>query len=174
MDGREDTAGTDVNSTVCDGVAGDSTSVIEAPVADLVRHELDQVLPHVVTALKRHDAVSDLRQRLDRAEKRLGERQQRPLVAGLRRVLTLVRRLDFDPDAKEAIATELERILVGSGYEEFGEVGEAFDPQRHEAVDGEAEDGEAVVVGVLEPGLETLGDVVVRAKVRIGRAKEAK
>lgn len=141
--------------------------------AATVRHELDQVLPHVVTALKRHDGVAELRRRLDVAEKRLADREQRPLINGLRRVLGIVRRLDFDPDAKEAIASELERVLVGAGYQEFGEVGETFDPQRHEVVDGEAGDGSAVVATLLEPGLETLGEVVARAKVAVGEGGES-
>lgn len=138
-----------------------------------VRHEFDQVLPHVVTALKRHDGVAELRRRLDEAEKRLADREQRPLVAGLRRVLAIVRRLDFDPAAKEAIASELERVLVGAGYQEFGEVGETFDPQRHEPIAGEAEQGSAVVTELLEPGLETLGEVVARAKVSVASAGDA-
>jgi hypothetical protein len=140
----------------------------EDAVAVAVRQELDQVLPHVVTALKRHDGVAELRRRLDLAEKRLADREQRPLVNGVRRVLGIVRRLDFDPAAKEAISSELERVLVGAGYQEFGEVGEAFDPQRHEVVDGSAGDGQAVVSELHEPGLETLGEVVARAKVGVG------
>ena len=126
--------------------------------AAVVRQEFDQVLPHVVTALKRHDGVAELRRRLDLAEKRLADREQRPLVNGVRRVLGIVRRLEFEPDAREAIASELERVLVGAGYQEFGEVGESFDPERHEVVDGTAGDGPAVVTELLEPGLETLGD----------------
>jgi len=144
----------------------------EDDLAVAIRHELDQVLPHVVTALKRHDGVAELRRRLDVAEKRLADREQRPLVNGVRRVLGIVRRLDFEPDAKEAISSELERVLVGAGYEEFGEVGEAFDPQRHEVVDGSAEEGQAVVTELHEPGLETLGEVVARAKVSVGSGVE--
>jgi len=144
----------------------------EGQLATVVREELDQVLPHVVTALKRHDGVAELRRRLDLAEKRLADREQRPLVVGLRRVLAIVRRLDFDPDAKEAVSSELERVLVGAGYEEFGEAGETFDPQRHEAVAGEAGDGSAVVIELFEPGLETLGEVVARAKVEVASARE--
>ncbi|HET7589163.1 MAG TPA: hypothetical protein VFK14_03105 [Solirubrobacterales bacterium] len=141
--------------------------------AAAIRHELDQVLPHVVTALKRHDGVAELRRRLDLAEKRLADREQRPLINGVRRVLGMVRRLDFEPDAKEALSSELERVLVGAGYEEFGEVGEAFDPQRHEVVDGSADGGQAIVTALHEPGLETLGEVVARAKVGVGSGAEA-
>ena len=130
--------------------------------------ELDEVIPHVISALKRHDAVSDLARRLDVAEKQLAERGSRPFVAGVRRVLNTVRRLDFDAAVKGAIVGELERLLTGAGYTEFGEVGEAFDPDRHEVVAGEAEAASAVVVEVFEPGLETLGEVLAPAGVRVG------
>lgn len=159
---------TEATEAAVDGAQADSS------LAQSIRHELDQVLPHVVTALKRHDGVAELRRRLDTAEKRLADREQRPLVNGLRRVLGIVRQLEFDPAAKEAIASELERVLVGAGYQEFGEAGEAFDPQRHEVVgEGTAGEGPAVVVELLEPGLETLGEVVARAKVEIGAGGES-
>lgn len=132
-----------------------------------VRDEFDQVLPHIVAALKREDGVAELRRRLDLAEKRLADRNQRPLIRGLRQVLMLVRSLDFEPDPKEAITMELERVLVGVGYVEFGEVGESFDPDRHEALSGEAPRGSPIVTALLEPGLETLGEVVVRARVEV-------
>lgn len=132
-----------------------------------VRHEFDQVVPHIVAALKREDGVIELRRRLDRAEKRLADRNQRPLIRGLRQVLILVRSLDFEPDPKEAITMELERVLLGAGYEEFGEVGESFDPDRHEALSGAAPTGSPIVTDLIEPGLETLGEIVVRAKVEV-------
>jgi hypothetical protein len=138
-----------------------------------VRHEFDQVLPHLVTALKREDGVVELRRRLDLAEKRIADRNQRPLVGGLRQVLILVRSLDFEPDPKEAITMELERVLLGAGYEEFGEVGEGFDPDRHEALAGEATTGSPIVTALIEPGLETLGEVVVRAKVEVSSEGES-
>jgi hypothetical protein len=132
-----------------------------------VRHEFDQVLPHIVTALKRQDGVAELSRRLDVAEKQLAAREQRPLVASLKRVLTKVRGLDFEPDAKETITMELEQLLIGAGYVEFGEVGEPFDPERHEAIGGEAPEGSPVVVVLRDLGLETLGEIVVRARVEV-------
>ncbi|MBJ7330197.1 MAG: hypothetical protein JHC95_09890 [Solirubrobacteraceae bacterium] len=154
----------------------DTTPPAEAPspeeqlaeiVGTAVRAELDQVVPHVVAALKRDAAVKDLAERLNAAEQRLGERDRRPLVSGLRRVLSLVRRMDFEAAARETLLSELEQLLVGAGYAEFGEVGEPFDAVRHEALDGSASAATAVVAEVLEPGLETLGEVVVRARVRV-------
>lgn len=132
-----------------------------------VRAELDQVLPHVVAALKRNEAVAALTQRLDRAEKQVAEQGQRPLIRGLHGMLGTVRRLDFDGRVKDAIVGELERLLVGAGYTEFGEVGEPYDPQRFDAIAGEASDGRAFVSEVFEPGLETLGMTLVKAKVRV-------
>jgi molecular chaperone GrpE len=149
-------------------LAGAADEAVAEAVRAAVRDELDEVLPHVVTALKRHDAVADLSRRLDAAERRLAERDQRPLIAGLRRTLITVRGLDFDPEAKELVVSELERLLVGAGYTEYGEVGEPFDPARHEAIDGEAPSGAAVVVEIFEPGMETLGVVLAPARVRVG------
>jgi molecular chaperone GrpE len=152
----------------------DQARELATHVSAAMRDELDQILPHVVQALKRHDGVADLSRRLDRAERRLAERESRPLVAGLRRVLVTARRVDLDPQVHEAIVGELERVLVGAGYAEFGEVGEPFDPTRHEAVEtatsptGSA--GGTVVTEVLEPGLETLGEIVVPARVLVGPA----
>jgi hypothetical protein len=159
--------------------AADEAPLDPDPLAAAVRHEFDQVVPHLVAALKREDGVAELRRRLDLSEKRLADRNQRPLIRGLRRVLMLVRDLDFEPDSKETITMELERVLSGAGYEEFGEVGEAFDPDRHEALSGEAPAGSPVVTRLKEPGLETLGEVVVRAKVEVasdgaGAAEDAR
>lgn len=142
--------------------------------AGAVRQEFDQVLPHIVLALKREDGVAELRRRLDLAEKRLADRDTRPLIRGLRQVLKLVRTLDFETGPKEAITMELERVLIGAGYEEFGEVGEAFDPARHEALSGEAPAGAPIVTDVIEPGLETLGEVVVRAKIAVASEGESR
>jgi molecular chaperone GrpE len=147
---------------------GSEREALAEAVRAAVRVELDEVVPHVVAALKRHDAVADLSRRLDEAERRLAERDGRPLVAGLRRTLVHVRRLDFDPAAKDLVVTELERLIVGAGYTEFGEVGEPFDPERHEAIDGKAPSGGAVVREVFEPGMETLGAVLAPARVRVG------
>src|ERR1044072_1180646 len=143
----------------------DEEPAVAARVRAALRADLDEVLPHVVSSLKRHDAVADLSRRLDRAERRLAERDQRPLVSGLRRTLITVRRLEFDAEAKELIVAELERLLVGAGYTELGEEGEPFDPERHEAIAGEAPSDEAVVLEIFEPGMEPLGIVIPPRRV---------
>ena len=154
-----------------EGVNTDAQA-IQTEVRLAVRAELDEVLPHVVSALKRHDAVADLTRRLDDAEKRLAERGSRPLVAGVRRALNTIRKLDFEGEVKGAIVGELERLLVGAGYAEFGEIGEPFDPARHDAIAGASDTGEPAVLQVFEPGLETLGEIVAPARVRVGDAEQ--
>jgi molecular chaperone GrpE len=149
-----------------------SEATTESLVRNAVRAEFDEVLPHVVTALKRHDAVADLARRLDLAEKRLAERNARPLIAGVRRSLNMVRRLDFDVEVKNAILGELERLLIGAGYAEFGEIGEPFDPNRHEVIVGEAGADVLVVQEIFEPGVETLGEVIAPARVRVGNSRQ--
>jgi len=133
-----------------------------------VREELDEVVPHLIAALKRNDGVADLVRRLDDAERRLAARDQRPIVSRLYRLVGLVRRLDLPDEVREMLLEELLDVLRGAGYSEFGAVGEPFDPVRHQALDADVIDGAAVVAGVYEPGLETLGEVVTPARVRVG------
>jgi hypothetical protein len=149
-----------------------SQSDLSALIQGAVRAEFDPIVGHLVSALKRNEGVAALVDRLDAAERRLAERQQRPMVVGLYMVLSLVRRLDFEPAAKAALELELTNVLSWSGYREFGEIGENFEPARHEPIDGFAGAGSPVVARVLEPGLETLGEVLVRAKVTIESAGE--
>ena len=137
-------------------------------VVEALRSELDTVLPHVVNALKANESAQIVAKRLADAEKRLAERDSRPMVSGLTETLRRVRKLEFDADAKATVVGDLEAVLIGAGYSEFEDLGSEFDPARHEAIGGVAESGEAVVVEVLEPGLEALGDVIVRARVVVG------
>ncbi len=141
---------------------------LEVPLRRAIRDEFDEVVPHLVAALKRNEAFDELVTRLDKAEKRLAERERRPLVSGLVRLLHRIRRTEFDAQVKDSLVEELEALLGGAGYEEFGDVGEPFDAVRHEAIEGTVDGGRAVVREIYEQGLETLGEVVVRASVRVG------
>jgi molecular chaperone GrpE len=144
-----------------------------AAVRAMLREELDQVVPHVVSALKRNDGVAELARRLDAADRKLAQRDQRPVIARLHRLLGLVRRTELPDDVHEMLVRELVEMLEGLGYTEFGDVGEPFDPARHEPLDGAAGDGVATVVEIYEPGLEALGEVVVLARVRVGTDQQA-
>jgi hypothetical protein len=150
-----------------------ATQGIAELVRSSVRDEFDEVVPHLVQALKTNEAAAELARRLDVAERRLAEREARPLVAGVRKVLRTARKLDYDAEVKSALVAELEDLLIGAGYTEFGEVGELFVPGRHRALEGSVTSGPAVVSEVFEPGLETIGEVVIPALVRVTSAPES-
>jgi molecular chaperone GrpE (heat shock protein) len=132
-----------------------------------VHAELDEVLPYVIDALRRNNAFDEINDRLRAAERRIEARQERPVIVAVHRVLDRVRHLDFDETIKQALEDDIGRLLADAGYEETGRVGEDYDPARHEAIDGRAVDGKAVVSKVHAYGLTSFGDVVARAKVEI-------
>jgi len=154
-----------------DGMPPAEEPTLSAAVADTVRaavrDEFDQVLHHVVEALRRNNAFDELSDRLRTAERRLETRQERPLVAAVHRLLDQLRHLDFDPAIKGVLETEIVRMLNDAGFEETGVVGEAYNAAVHEAIAGRSDAGRATVVRVDTRGLSSFGDVVFRAKVQI-------
>jgi molecular chaperone GrpE len=132
-----------------------------------VHAELDDVLPYVVEALRRNKAFDEISDRLRAAERRIESRQERPVIIGLHGVLDRIRHLDFDLAVRRALEDDLARVLGEAGYQETGQDGEDYDPARHEAIDGRAADGKAVVTRVHSRGLASFGDVIIRAKVEI-------
>jgi hypothetical protein len=132
-----------------------------------VRDEFDEVLHHVVEALRRNNAFDELSDQLRTAERRLEARRERPLVAAVYRLLDHLRHLDFDHAVKDVLDAEIVAMLHEAGFEETGCVGEAYNPALHEAIGGRSEVGRATVVRVDTSGLSSFGDVVFRAKVQI-------
>ena len=125
------------------------------------------MVPYVVEALRRNNAFDEINDRLLAAERRIAARQERPVIIGVHRVLDRIRHLEFDQVIKRALEDDIARVLTEAGYQETGQVGEAYDPARHDAIDGRAVDGKAVVTTVHARGLTSFGDVVTRAKVEI-------
>jgi hypothetical protein len=144
---------------------------LPAGITDAIRSavhaEFDEVLPHVVDALRRDHAFAEINDRLRAAERRIEARRERPVIIGVHRVLDRIRHFEFDRDIKSALEGDIARVLTEAGYEETGRVGEAYDPARHDAIGGRALDGKAVVAVVHTRGLTSFGDVVVRAKVEV-------
>jgi hypothetical protein len=132
-----------------------------------VRAEFDPVVPYLLEALRRDNAFDEISDRLRAAERRIQSRQERPVIVGLHRVLDRIRHLDFDPAVRQALDDDLTQLLGEAGYQETGTVGEDYDPDRHDAIHGRAEDGKALVSRVHSHGLVSFTDVVVRAKVEI-------
>jgi hypothetical protein len=156
----------EAGATGLNGAQDGAEEVVKA-VREAVRAEFDEVVPYVVRALNRNDAFAAFEDRLKAAEKRIEARRERPVVVGVHRVLDRVRHLDFEPAVKRALEDDLVDLLTEAGYAETGDVGEAYDPARHDALDGRAVDGNAVVATVLTRGLTSFGEVVFRAKVEI-------
>lgn len=77
------------------------------------------------------------------------------------------------PEAFQAISRQLHDAATSLGLVSFGTVGEAFDPNQHEALGQDSVDDillDDTVTAVLEQGWKT-GDSVIRAaKVRVGQA----
>jgi molecular chaperone GrpE (heat shock protein) len=155
-----------------EGVAEAIRATAEAIRAEL-QSEFDFVLPRVVEALRRDKGFDEISERLRAAERRIEARRERPLIVGVHGVLDRIRHFDFDPEIRQAIEDDLVRVLIDAGYEETGQVGEAYDPVRHDAIDGRAVDGKATVTKVHTRGLTSYGDVVVRAKVEISPGRSS-
>jgi molecular chaperone GrpE (heat shock protein) len=159
--------------------AEDLTEEFELPagaaeaIRTAVHAEFDEVLPYVLEALRRNNAFDEINERLRAAERRIEARQERPVIIGVHRVLDRMRHLEFDDAIKQALADDIAGVLTRAGYEETGCVGEDYDPARHDAIDGRAVDGKAVVTTVHTHGLASFSDVVVRAKVEISPGPSA-
>jgi len=168
---------TDVNALDADAAELTEEPGLPAATADAIRAavhaEFDEVLPYVLEALRRNNAFDEISDRLRAAEGRIQARQERPVIIGVHRVLDRIRHLDFDPAVKQALADDIARVLTEAGYQETGQVGDDYDPVRHDAIDGRAVDGKAVVTTVHSYGLTSFGDVVARAKVEISPGPSA-
>ncbi len=131
------------------------------------------MLPHVIEALRRNNAFDEINDRLRTAERRIAARQERPVIIGVHRVLVRLRHLEFDPAIKHALEDDIVGVLTEAGYQETGQISEDYDPARHDAIDGRAVDGRAVVTAIHARGLASFGDVVIRAKVEIAPGRPA-
>lgn len=155
------------------GQAGLPAGAAEA-IRAAVRAEFDEVLPHVLEAVRRNYAFDEISERLRVAERRIEARKERPVIIGLHRVLDRIRHLDLDEEIKQALADDMTHVLAEAGYQETGTVGEDYDHVRHTAIQGRAVNGSAVVTRVHSRGLTSFGDVVVQAKVEISPRDVAK
>jgi len=146
----------------------DETSATELAA---LREDFSQVLPHLVAALKRDEAVTGLLERLRAAEKQLETRHVHPLVLGVVKLLHRVQQLAPQTSELHSVEIELLQILAAQGLEEFGKAGERFDPARHRPLTGALDDGAGVVRELYSSGFEIAGQVVVRADVGVASAE---
>jgi molecular chaperone GrpE len=151
--------------------SGEDAFDLPAGVGEAVRvavhAEFDEVLHYVVEALRRNKAFEELNDRLRTAERRLDARRERPIVVAVYNVLDRLRHFDFNEAVKNALEADIVKLLNAAGFQETGQVGEEYDPARHEAIEGRGIDGRATVTQVHTRGLSTFGDIVFRARVEI-------
>lgn len=145
------------------------TSTTEAIAA--LRLDLERIASHLVPLLGEQYRAMEARQRL--LEKRIQQRQERPVAVRLAHTLTDLQKLERAEEAKSHAIESLADVLYQMGYEQFGEPGDAFDDGLHEAVSGTVTDGQPIVLSqVFSRGLWSSGDVIVRARVSVGPVED--
>jgi molecular chaperone GrpE (heat shock protein) len=144
-----------------------ATEQLAEDLRQAIRGELDEVVPHLVAALKRDRAFDALTERLAQAEQRLEARRERPMAVAVLRALHQLRHLDFEPTVKRTLDHELTTVLNAAGFQETGAAGEPFDPARHQPLSGASQGGDGVVAEVYASGLTCFDDVILRAQVRV-------
>ncbi|HTA32833.1 MAG TPA: nucleotide exchange factor GrpE [Solirubrobacteraceae bacterium] len=112
-------------------------------------------------------------------ERRTGEVRESMILDWLDVVDSVERAIQIEPrgpcrEGLQAVMQQIDSVLQREGVTRTGEPGEAFDPERHDAVATQAADGRAphTVVEVPRSGF-ALGDRVIRpAQVVVARAPE--
>jgi molecular chaperone GrpE len=127
-------------------------------------------------------ALADLdnyRKRAGReTDRRVDEARERLLRDFLEAIDSLERAIAIDPSLAEGLAPvvqQLEAILARHGVRRFGEPGERFDPERHEAVAVRTTDEvpDQTVLEVMRSGYALNGRVLRPAEVSVARSSQS-
>jgi molecular chaperone GrpE len=128
-----------------------------------------QVLAERTADLQRLQAeYLNYKRRVDRDRERVRENATYTALAPIVDVLDTIDRAREHGDLDEglqAVADQLERVVTQAGLVKYGEPGDAFDPQLHQALShiGEDPDVEVTTCKVVAKAGYRLGDRVVRA-----------
>ncbi len=145
-----------------DGAAGGDETVALQEKVDELTSDLQRVSAE----------FANYRRRMDR-ERTVGIEQARAgLLSELLPVVDDLDRArehgDLDDGPLKAFADKMVALLASQGVEQFGEEGDAFDPNVHEAVQDESEGGEPVLGTVLRKGYR-MGDRTLRTAMVVVR-----
>ncbi|WP_040167439.1 nucleotide exchange factor GrpE [Microbacterium gorillae] len=166
-----DPASQDEELTV-DDILGAAQSE-DAAAADVDAEGADEATDGHLADLQRLTAeYANYRRRTDANREVEKQRAKRDVLSGLLPVLDDFDRAEKHGDLAEGsafavIADKIRTLVSRQGVETYGEVGEVFDPQRHEAIFQQPTPGatESTILDVVEVGYR-LGDVELRpAKV---------
>ena len=164
-----------IEESASPAAAGEATG--ERAAADELNEELARIEDRYRRALADLD---NYRKRATReVERRTAEVRESVILDWLDVVDSVERAIQIEPqgpcrDGLQAIMQQIDSVLQREGVTRAGTPGEAFDPERHDAVATHAGDGSAphTVVEVPRSGF-ALGDRVIRpAQVVVARAPE--
>lgn len=147
---------------------GESAAEVEDPAAGL-RAQVDELTED----LKRVSAeFANYRRRMDRERTAGIEAARAGVMSELLPVIDDLERARAHGDLEEgplkAFADKMTTLLASQGVEHFGEEGDPFDPNVHEAVQDESEGGDPVIGTVLRKGYR-MGERTLRTAMVIVR-----
>jgi molecular chaperone GrpE (heat shock protein) len=129
-----------------------------------LRADFERLAAAVTPLLSRQYKETEARVRA--LELRIRARQERPLVLRVAQLLNECRRLDAAEDISAHAQEALLDALTSFGYQEFGSIGDHYDPDWHEPLEGSV-GTTSVVSKVFSRGLACYGDVLMKAKVTV-------
>jgi molecular chaperone GrpE len=151
-----------------DGENGDDELFVEDILAAAEAEETDPSAEHLADLKRVTAEYANYRRRTESEREQVRERAVRDAVKVLLPVLDDLDRAQKHGDlegegAFQTIAAKLRGAVDKLGVKPFGEVGEVFDPQRHEAIFQQPTPGatETTVLDVVETGY-TMGSTLVR------------
>ncbi|WGL52284.1 nucleotide exchange factor GrpE [Nocardioides sp. BP30] len=176
-DGRDGVQPTEPDTGSVGGDEVEASLGDAAPAADVVEEAAGQPEGDGLTA-KIDELTGDLqrlqaeyvnyRKRVDRDRELVAQNATYKVLAPIVEVLDTIDRAREHGEVEggfKAVADQLERIVSSLGLSKFGEAGEPFDPQVHEALShlGTDPEVEVTTVKVLAKAGYRIGDRVVRA-----------
>jgi len=172
---RPDAEVTEPDTGAVDGAEVEESIGDAAPAADQIDDAqeggdgLTTKIDELTADLQRLQAeYVNYRKRVDRDRELVAQNATYKALAPIVEVLDTIDRArehgELSDDLKQ-VADQLERVVVAQGLSKFGQPGEPFDPQLHEALShlGTDADVEVTTVKVLAKAGYRIGDRVVRA-----------
>lgn len=164
--------GAEVEESLADAAQAADTveeAGVETDAAPSSPDELQSKIDELTGDLQRLQAeYVNYRKRVDRDRELVAENATYKVLAPIVEVLDTIDRAREHGEVEggfKAVADQLERIVANLGLSRFGEAGEPFDPQLHEALShlGTDPDVEVTTIKVLAKAGYRIGDRVVRA-----------
>lgn len=160
-------------AAAAEAAAAGGDGALEGEIVDEASSGLQAQLDERTADLQRVSAeFANYRRRMDRERTAGIEAARAGLLSELLPVVDDLDRArdhgDLADGPLKAFADKMVALLAGQGVEQFGEEGDPFDPNLHEAVQDESDGGEPVLGTVLRKGYR-MGERTLRAAMVIVR-----